>query len=302
MSLRKPQRTLTRRRVLALAVTMAACVGAPSLANDAARRASASAPALRLDADDSSFGSLAGWIGGFDTWRKQFEHTKDLVKANPQAGLVFIGDSLTQNWGPVGGRQARSVGESVWTETDYDRFGALNLGIAGDQTQNVLYRIEQGQLDGLSPGLVVLMVGTNNLFAPTGDPGFPAADYAPPAHAPEEVAAGILAIVEAIQKRLPEAHVLTLGVVRGKDGSDPDRIAAERVNLLLSESISAGNDPKIHFLDLGKLLYQTTGAIEGDGIHLASGGYEVWGRAIAPWVERYATPINRNSTATSSKN
>jgi lysophospholipase L1-like esterase len=50
------------------------------------------------------------------------------------------------------------------------------------------------------------------------------------------------------------------------------------------------------------LLYQTTGAIEGDGIHLASGGYEVWGRAIAPWVERYATPINRNSTATFSKN
>lgn len=287
---------------MALAVMMTACVGAPSLANDGAQRASALAPALRLDADDSSFGSLAGWTGGFDTWRKQFEHTKDLVKANPKAGLVFLGDSLTQNWGPVGGRQARGVGESVWTETSYDRFGALNLGIAGDQTQNVLYRIEHGQLDGVSPGLVMLMVGTNNLFAPAGDPGYPTADYAPPAHTAEEIAAGILAIVEAIQKRLPEAHVLTLGVVRGKDGSDPDRIAAERVNVLLSESISAGKDPKIHFLDLGKLLYQTPGAIESNGIHLTSGGYEVWAKAIAPWVERYATPISRNSPATFSKN
>lgn len=287
---------------MALAVMMAACVGAPSLANDAARRASASAPALRLDADESSFGSLAGWTGGFDTWRKQFEHTKDLVKANPQAGLVFIGDSLTQNWGPVGGRQTRGVGESVWADKRYDRFGALNLGIAGDQTQNVLYRIQRGQLDGLSPGLVVLMVGTNNLFAPAGDPGYPAADYAPPAHSPEEITAGILAIVEAIHQRLPEAHVLTLGVVRGKDGSDPDRIAAERINLLLSASLSAGDDPKIYFLDLGKTLYETTDAIEGDGIHLTSGGYEVWAKAIAPWVGRYATPTNRNSPATFSKN
>jgi lysophospholipase L1-like esterase len=291
---------------MALAVMMAACVGAPSLADEVANkgphRAQATVPALRLDADESSFGSLAGWTGGFDTWRKQFEHTKDLVRANPRAGLVFIGDSLTQNWGPVGGRQARGAGESVWADADYDRFGALNLGIAGDQTQNVLYRIEQGQLDGLSPGLVVLMVGTNNLFAPTGDPGYPADDYAPPAHTPEEITAGILAIVEAIQKRLPEAQVLTLGVVRGKDGSDPDRIAAERINLLLSESLTAGDDPKIHFLDLGKLLYETPGAIESDGIHLTSGGYEVWAKAIAPWVERYTTPINRNSPATFSKN
>jgi lysophospholipase L1-like esterase len=291
---------------MALAVMMAACVGAPSLADEvvsaAPHRASASAPALRLDADDSSFGSLAGWTGGYDTWLKQFEHTKDLVKANPRAGLVFIGDSLTQNWGPVGGRQARGIGESVWVETGYDRFGALNLGIAGDQTQNMLYRIEQGQLDGLSPGLVVLMVGTNNLFAPTGDPGYPAADYAPRAHTPEAITAGILAIVEAIQKRLPEAQVLMLGVVRGKDGTDPDRIAAEGVNVLLSDSISAGNDPKIHFLDLGKLLYQTPDAIESDGIHLTSGGYGVWAQAIAPWVERYAKPINRNSPATFSKN
>ena len=287
---------------MALAVMMAACVGAPSLANDAAQRASASAPALRLDSDDSSFGSLPGWTGGYDTWRKQFEHTKDLVKANPQASLVFIGDSLTQNWGPVGGRQARGVGESVWKETGYDRFAALNLGIAGDQTQNVLYRIEHGQLEGLSPGLVVLMVGTNNLFAPTGDPGYPAADYAPPAHTPEEIANGVQAIIEEIHAQMPSAHVLFHGVVRGKDVDDPDRIAANRVNALLSNAYGDGNDKRNHFLNLAPLLYQTPGAIDGDGIHLTSGGYEVWAKAIAPWVERYATPINRNSPATSSKN
>lgn len=294
---------------MALAVMMSVVVSAVrahGADNTVPQRAAADKPSLRLDADNSSFGSLAGWEGGFDTWRKQFEHTKDLVKANPDAGLVFIGDSLTQNWGPVGGRKARGAGASVWTESNFDRFGALNLGIAGDQTQNVLYRIEHGQLDGqldrLSPGLVVLMVGTNNLFAPQGDPGFPAADYAPPAHTPEEIATGVMAIVEQIHARLPKAHVLVLGISRGKTEDDPDRLAANRVNELLSDKIASGDDARSHFLDLATLLQKTPGAIDGDGIHLTGAGYEVWAKALSPWVEQYATPVNHNRTETFSKN
>lgn len=259
-------------------------------------RADSFEPVLRQDANDSSFASLAGWLGGYDTWQKQFEHTKNLVAATPNAGLVFLGDSLTQNWGNVGGRRVRGCGVAAWNSAvhDYRQYNALNLGIAGDQTQNILYRIQHGQLDGLSPGLVVLMVGTNNLFAPQGNPGFPAADYVGPAHTPAEVADGILATVQAIHAKLPEAQILTLGVLRGHDSADPDRQAADQVNALLAKAFGADDNPRLHYLDFTPAFRGADGkasaAMAGDAIHLTTHGYELWAEAIAPFVRQYATP------------
>src|SRR6478672_2838972 len=60
---------------------------------------------LRLDANDTSFASLAGWGGEFSSWQQQFDHTKALAASHPKSGLVFVGDSVTQNWGNVEGRQ-----------------------------------------------------------------------------------------------------------------------------------------------------------------------------------------------------
>jgi len=168
-------------------------------------RAKSYASVLRLDANNSTFAGAAGWGGGFSSWQQQFDHTKSLGASHPQSGLVFIGDSVTQNWGNVEGRQVNGSGANVWysSQYNYNQYGALNFGIAGDQTQNVIYRVNHGQLDGLNPGLVVLMIGTNNRFAPTSNPGFPAADYVGPAHTEEEVADGILATVQAIHLHLP---------------------------------------------------------------------------------------------------
>src|ERR1700704_1644988 len=77
-------------------------------------RAKPYASVLRLDANDTSFAGAAGWGGGFSSWQQQFDHTKALAASHPNSGLVFIGDSVTQNWGNVEGRQVNGSGANVW--------------------------------------------------------------------------------------------------------------------------------------------------------------------------------------------
>ncbi len=257
-------------------------------------RAKPYASVLRTDSNDSSFASLAGWGGGFDTWQKQFDHTKALGASYPSSGLVFIGDSVTQNWGNVDGRQVNGGGANVWysAQYNYTQYGALNFGISGDQTQNVIYRVNHGQLDGLDPGLVVLMIGTNNLYAPTGNPGFPTADYPAPAHTSEEVADGVLATVQAIHNKLPNSHILALSVVRGLNNSDPDRIAANNADALIAQAFNTDTNPLFDYLDVTSNFRNPDGTINanisGDGVHPTAAGYSALAQSIAPFVTQYA--------------
>ena len=257
-------------------------------------RANATESVLRLDANDTSFAAAAGWGGSNSSWQQQFDHTKQLVAANQDAGLVFIGDSLAQNWGNVDGRLVNGSGAGTWNSSrfNFDQYGALNLGIAGDQTQNVIYRINNGQLNGITPGLVVLMVGTNNLYVPTGNPGFPVADYVGPVHTAEEIADGVLATVQALHAKLPNAHILALSVLRGLNNSDPDRIAANTANGLLADAFNTDTNPLLLFLDISHRFRNPDGSINNrigsDGMHLTAAGYEAWADAISPYVNKFA--------------
>jgi lysophospholipase L1-like esterase len=263
----------------------------------ASPRANSFEPVLRLDATNETFASPAGWEGGFNSWQKQFDHTKALGSGRPNAGLVFIGDSLTQGWGRVAGRQVGGAGAATWysPQTNYSRYGALNFGISGDQTQNVIYRVDNGQLDGLNPGLIVLMIGTNNFFAPSGNPGFPAEDYVGPAHSPQEMADGVLAAVQAIHTHAPGANILALSVLRGLTTNDPARIAADAANGLLADAFALDENPQLHYLDFSGLYRNANGTINGnmngDGVHVTAAGYAAWAGAIAPFVNQYATPV-----------
>src|SRR5258705_4063692 len=258
-------------------------------------RAKPHASVLRLDANDTSFAGQAGWGGGFTSWQQQFDHTKALATSHPNSGLVFIGDSVTQNWGNVEGRQVNGSGANVWysSQYNYNQYGALNVGMAGDQTQNVIYRVNHGQLDGLDPGLVVLMIGTNNRFAPTSDPGFPAADYVAPAHTAEEVADGVLATVQAIHQHLPSSNILALSALRGLTNSDPDRIAVNSANALVAQAFNTDTNPLLHYLDVSGQFRNPDGTINGnisgDGVHLNAAGYAALAQTIVPFVTQYAT-------------
>ncbi len=138
-------------------------------------------------------------------------------------------------------------------------------------TADVLWRIEHGELDGLAPRLVVLLVGTNDLGS-----GF----------SPQETFQGIAACVRAIGSRLPEAHILLLGVLPRGSGhpQSPMRRSVANVNATLA----ALDDGKlVHFLEIGDAFLGADGTVrpelfEADKVHLAAPGYRVWADAMAP--------------------
>jgi lysophospholipase L1-like esterase len=185
-------------------------------------------------------------------------------------GVVFLGDSITEAWG--------GPGKEVWKQR-YEGRKAVNFGIGGDRTQHVIWRVENGNLEGLAkpkegrpPRLVVLMIGTNN----TGS------DSA------EEIAAGIGAVVKAVRKKLPGTPVLLLGVFpRGEKVDDPLRSKIADINSRIS---LLDDGEKVVYLDIGEKFVGEGGAISKeimpDSLHLSPKGYEIWGEAIQATMAR----------------
>ena len=116
--------------------------------------------------------------------------------AEGNTDLIFIGDSITQGW--------EGKGKNVWKEF-YGERNAVNLGIGGDRTQHVLWRLDNGNIEGITPKLAVIMIGTNNSGSNTS----------------EEIFDGNKAIVNKLRKSLPEMNILILAVFpRGQNADD----------------------------------------------------------------------------------
>ncbi|MFY9781082.1 MAG: GDSL-type esterase/lipase family protein [Candidatus Baltobacteraceae bacterium] len=181
--------------------------------------------------------------------------------AAPRLGeIAFIGDSLTEGW--------EAAGIEVW-ESRFAQRGAVNFGVGGDLTGDVLWRVEHGELDGLALRLIVLLVGTNDL----GSGLSPAATFR-----------GIAATVRALAARFPEAHVLLLGILpRGSGGPlSPMRRSVAAVNASLT---CLDDGKRVHFLDIGGAFLEPGGAVrpemfEADKVHLAAPGYRAWADAM----------------------
>lgn len=177
-----------------------------------------------------------------------------------RSAVAFIGDSLTEGW--------QSTGLEVW-EACYAERHALNFGVAGDLGSDVLWRVEHGELDGAAPRLVVLLAGTNDLGSGAS---------------PAETFKGVAACLRAIVARLPDAHVLLLGILpRGAGGpGTPMRRSVSSVNATLA----ALDDGKlVHFLDIGDAFLNPDGTVraelfEADKVHLAAPGYRAWADAM----------------------
>jgi lysophospholipase L1-like esterase len=170
--------------------------------------------------------------------------------------LLFLGDSITQGWND----------NDVWRRY-YQPRRAANFGIGGDRTQHVLWRIQNGELDGISPKVVVLMIGTNNASSST----------------PDEIAAGIKAIVGELHRRLPQAKILLLGVFPRGERPTPIRERLKSVN----EKIAVLDDgSQVRFLDISKTFLNPDGtiskAIMPDYLHLSRRGYRLWAEAMEP--------------------
>jgi lysophospholipase L1-like esterase len=191
------------------------------------------------------------------TWMKRHESFNDRVKQG-NADLIFIGDSITQGW--------EGNGKAVWEEF-YGKRNAVNLGIGGDRTQHVLWRIENGEVDGIKPGVAVLMIGTNNSGSNTAD----------------EIADGVKAIVRRLREKLPDTKVLLLAVFPRNEKPTPVRDKLNEVN----DKIASLSDSKsVTYLDIGKNFLNDDGTISKeimpDFLHLSPKGYRIWADAMEP--------------------
>ncbi|WP_425397636.1 family 16 glycoside hydrolase [Aeoliella sp.] len=191
-------------------------------------------------------------------WLKRHEAINEKAKQS-KWDLVFIGDSITDGWD--GG------GKAVWQQF-YEKRNVGNLGIGGDQTQHVVYRIENGNLAGQSPKLAVIMIGTNNL----GRNRF----------GPADTIEGIQAVVDSVRKATPDTKILLLGVFpRGQAADDPFRAKIEEVNQSISE---LADWETIHYLDIGPVFLEDDDTLSKeimpDFLHLSKEGYQRWADAI----------------------
>jgi lysophospholipase L1-like esterase len=146
-------------------------------------------------------------------WFKR--HEEKVGEARRRAGqvkLLFVGDSITQNYERTDADPSRNF-LPLWDEMFAPR-GAMNLGFDSDRTYNVLWRLRDGEVDGITPKNVVLLIGTNNFFPTRLEPGGETA---------EQVATGVLAVVDELHVRIPGARVLVLSIL--PTGYGPEREA-----------------------------------------------------------------------------
>jgi beta-glucosidase len=194
-------------------------------------------------------------------WMKRHESFNERVKQG-NVDLVFIGDSITQGW--------EGAGKKAWEEY-YGKRNAVNLGIGGDRTQHVLWRLDHGNIDGISPKLAVLMIGTNNSNSNTS----------------EEIAAGVKAIVEKLRTKLPETKILVLGIFpRGADKEDAKRKVNEGANEIVK---GLADGQMVHYLDIGPNFLSDDGTLSKevmpDLLHLNEKSYATWAESIEPQVK-----------------
>lgn len=191
-------------------------------------------------------------------WMERHESFNKLAKRG-DIDLVFLGDSITQGW--------EGAGKDAW-QAHYANRKAANFGISGDQTQHVLWRLQNGNLEGIKPKLFVIMIGTNNL--PDGR------------STPSDTAAGVTEIVELLREKLPDSKVLLLGVFpRGEKADDPLRVSVAAVNQEIAQLADWEN---VHYLDIGHVFTEKDGRLDKsimpDFLHLSPEGYERWAKAI----------------------
>ncbi len=176
-----------------------------------------------------------------------------------EANLVFLGDSITEGW--------KGAGKEVWAKA-WAEYKPANFGIGGDRTEHILHRLDKGNLQGLKPKAIVLMIGTNN----TGHRREPAA----------QTAAGVQAILQKIATITPDAQVLLLGIFpRGEKADDPMRVQNAEINKLIEKM---ADNKKVHYLDISAKFLGTGGVISReimpDVLHLSQKGYQIWADAI----------------------
>jgi len=196
-------------------------------------------------------------------WMPRHQSIVDRVKQG-NVDLIFIGDSITHFW------DRPDQGKEIW-ETYYAKRNALNMGFAGDQTQHVLWRLQNGEIAGIEPKLAILMIGTNNSGPNTA----------------QEIGEGIIAICKTLRKDLPHTKILLLAIFPRDEKPSKQREKNAQASKIAS---TIADNEWIYYLDIGDKFLNSDGTISKeimfDYLHLSEKGYQIEAQAIEPMVKK----------------
>lgn len=199
--------------------------------------------------------------GNGQRWHERHQAINQQLKQG-KVDLLFIGDSIVQNW------KFPEDGKPVWDQF-YGKRHAANLGISGDRTEQVLWRLTHGNLDGISPKLAIIMIGQNN----------------GPFNTAEEIAEGVTAIVKTVRERLPHSKILLLAIFYRGEEPNEERQKLAKTNTIISK---LADHKTIYFQDINNIFLRSDGRVSSelmpDFEHPSPRGFCVWAEAIEPKV------------------
>jgi lysophospholipase L1-like esterase len=197
-------------------------------------------------------------------WAKTHQQYCDLAKTNPP--VVFLGDSITQLW------RNDDRGKAAWA-AHFAPLGAVNFGYSADRIQNILWRVEHGEMPaGMHPKVVVLLAGTNNIWE----------------NNPDQIHDGMAALIHEILTRSPDTQILLLAVFpRGEKPDSNERPPVAAMNARLA---TLDDGKHVFWLDIGKTFVQSDGVISKDiltdFLHPSVTGYGLFADAIEPTLTK----------------
>jgi lysophospholipase L1-like esterase len=197
-------------------------------------------------------------------WLKRHEAFVQISQAGG-VDVLFLGDSITDLW--------RNRGKAAWDQY-YGGLHAANFGIGADRTQHVLWRLDHGEVDGLHPKVVVLMIGTNNTGLERNRPVA--------RNTTAEAIAGVTAVVQELRTKLPDAKILLLSLLPRADTVAPKPADIREINA----AIGRLDDGRfVRFFDLGAKFQAPDGTLiaedyGADRLHPSPQGYAVWAQAM----------------------
>lgn len=192
-------------------------------------------------------------------WQDRHESfNKKVSEVGKETQVIFVGDSITQGW--------EGEGKDVWARY-YTHRKAVNLGIGGDRTQHVLWRLDHGNVDGIQPKAAVVMIGTNNSNGEDNTPG--------------QIMEGVAAIVRRLRERLPQTKVLLVAIFPRGENFNPQRGKLLQINQVLEK---LADNQNVFWMNFGHRLVNADGTIPRelmpDYLHLTPAAYGIWAAEI----------------------
>jgi len=215
----------------------------------------------------------------YNWWDRHAEVLRIKDSINPD--VVLIGNSITHFWGGLpqlkyaDGKLRQPNGPNAWASVFGNR-RVLNLGFGWDRTQNALWRLDHGELDGLNPRYVIIDIGTNNTSQ---------TDHAR-MNTAAEIVEGIQAVCLRVRSKVPHANIIVMNIFpREKDPNNPRRILINDINKQLNAFAA---EQRVTLVDIGPKMLAADGTfLPGmmlDYTHPTDKGYQVWADAIRPLI------------------